>query len=96
MIPSVYTEMSQNCPRLFLSSTFRYPRIVLNFIPDLYPVVLIFFLSFILYHGCYQCYITQVNRVLKTLPVLPVYHVYIVLPFTFYLVAIPQLLNQPP
>ena len=30
----------------------------------------------------------QVNRVLKTLPVLPVYHVYIVLPLTFYLVAV--------
>ena len=38
-------------------------------------------------------HITQVNRVVKTLPVLPVYYVYIVLPLTFYLVAIPQLLN---
>ena len=71
----------------FFLPLFANPRIVLNFIPDLYPVVLNYFLSFILYHGCHQCYITQVNRVLKTLPVLPVYHVYIVLPLTFYLVA---------
>ena len=77
----------------FFLPLFVNPRIVLNFIPDLYPVDLSLFLYFIRYHGCHQCYITQVNRVVKTLPVLPVYHVYIVLPLTFYLVAIPQLLK---
>ena len=60
----------------FFLPLFANPRIVLNVIHDLYPVVLNCFLSFILYHGCHQCFITQVNRVLKTLPVLPVYNAY--------------------
>ena len=96
-------QFIQKCLKIargcFYLPLFDNPRIVLNFIPDLYPVVLncfclLFFIMVVT--SAISIKLIVFWKLYPSCPFTMFYHVYIVLPLTFYLVAIPQLLNQPP